>query len=150
MVLVPLGVSSASESNLLSSPPVTPSPSRNFSSRNPARSTSSLDRLREEAKMQSLSSKVGSNRPQSFIPHKTSTPARPETSRHSMHLSSLPEISVTPAPRPNRWSIGEMTHGFSESGESLLNSPSGSEGSDLQFSMDSLLESGTDSEGWVR
>ena len=57
-------------------------------------------------------------------------------------------MSVTPA-RPNRWSIGDMSRGFMESNESLPNSPSASEGSDLQFCMDSELESSTESEGWV-
>jgi len=58
-------------------------------------------------------------------------------------------MSVTP-PRPSRWSIGDMTRGFMESNESLPNSPSASEGSDLQFCMDSEMESSTESEGWVR
>ena len=58
-------------------------------------------------------------------------------------------MSVTPA-RPNRWSIGDMTRGFMESNESLPNSPSASEGSDLQCCLDSDLESTTESEGWVR
>lgn len=57
-------------------------------------------------------------------------------------------MSVTPA-RPNRWSIGDMTRGFMESNESLPNSPSTSEGSDLQFCLDSEMESSTESEGWV-
>ena len=147
-----VGVSSVRESSLLSSPsPVKPAPSRSLSSHTPAKSTSSLDRLREENKAKTSPPKLGpSSRPQSFIPRKTSTPTRSGTYRHSMHLSSLPEISATPPARPNRWSIGDLTHGFAESGVSLPNSPSDSEGSDLQFSMDSLLESGTESEGWVR
>lgn len=147
-----IGASSARESSLLSSAsPVKPSPSRSLSSHTPARSTGSLDRLREENKAKTSPPKLGlSSRPQSFIPRRTSTPKRSGTYRHSMHLSSLPEISTTPPARPNRWSIGDLTHGFAEAGLSLPNSPSDSEGSDLQFSMDSLLESGTESEGWVR
>lgn len=125
------------------------------SSRKAVRSTGSLDRLRDEAKTPNTPSKVSPSRPQSFIPRRTSTPvskrglSRNDVNRHSFHLSSLPEMRVTPA-RPNRWSIGDGSLGFMESNESLPNTPSVSEGSDLQFCMDSELESGTESEGWVR
>ena len=124
-------------------------------SRKAVRSTGSLDRLRDETKKQSSPLKVSTSRPQSFIPRRTSTPGSRRglscnnEHRHSFHLSSLPEITVTPA-RPNRWSIGDMTRGFMESNESLPNSPSTSEGSDLQCCLDSDLESTTESEGWVR
>lgn len=141
---------SSSESSLLSLSSTMTPPSRKT-----VRSTGSLDRLRDETKKQSSPLKASSSRPQSFIPRRTSTPAskrglsRNNEHRHSFHLSSLPEVSVTPA-RPNRWSIGDMTRGLMESNESLPNSPSASEGSDLQFCMDSEMESSTESEGWVR
>ena len=141
---------SSSDSNLLSLSSTLTPPSRKA-----VRSTGSLDRLRDETKKQSSPLKASTSRPQSFIPRRTSTPAskrslsRNNEHRHSLHLSSLPEVSVTPA-RPNRWSIGDMTRGFMESNESLPNSPSASEGSDLQFCMDSEMESSTESEGWVR
>lgn len=67
-------------------------------------------------------------------------------------MTSLPEISLPALSQPNRWSLIDTSHGFSGAGVSSrsLNSPSDSEGSELQFSMDSLLESGTESERWVR
>ncbi|XP_068708872.1 kinesin heavy chain-like [Montipora foliosa] len=140
------GVSSASESNLFSCHSlVALSPSRSLSLRMPARSTSSLDRLREENKSQRLPPKSCSSRQQSLIPRKTSTPVHTETNRHSMHLTSLPEISHPPSSRPNRWSLVDMSRALSSRS---LNSPSDSEGSELQFSLDSSLESGTESEGW--
>lgn len=123
--------------------------------RKTVRSTGSLDRLRDDTKKQSSLLKASiTSRPQSFIPRRTSTPAskrslsRNNEHRHSFHLSSLPEMSATPV-RPNRWSIGDMTRGFMESNESLPNSPSASEGSDIQFCVDSEMESSTESE-WVR
>ncbi|KAK2572377.1 Kinesin-like protein KIF3C [Acropora cervicornis] len=144
------GVTSASESNLASSSPVKPSLSCALSSRKSAQSTSSLDRLREETTPKRLPPKSGSIGKQSFIPRKTSTPARSDTCRHTLHLTSLPEISLPALSQPNRWSLIDTSHGFSGAGVSSrsLNSPSDSEGSELQFSMDSLLESGTESERW--
>ena len=56
-------------------------------------------------------------------------------------------MSVTPV-RPNRWSIGDVTGSFMDSDESLPITPTASQGSDLQFFMDSEQESGTESEGW--
>ncbi|KAJ7377044.1 hypothetical protein OS493_031002 [Desmophyllum pertusum] len=131
----------SSESSLLS-----PSSTMTPPSRKAVRSTGSLDRLRDETKTRSTPLKVtSSSRPQSFIPRKTSTPgpkrglSRNNDCRHSFHLSSLPEMRGAPA-RPKPLFMG--------SGESLPNTPSASEGSDLQFCMDSELESGTESEGW--
>ena len=126
------------------------------SSRKVVRSTGSLDRLRDaETKTQNTPSKVSPSKARSFIPRSTSTPntkrglSRNDEHRHSFHLSSLPEMRVTPA-RPNRWSIGDMTRGFMDSNESLPNSPSVSEESDLHFCMDSEMGGSTESEGWVR
>ena len=146
------GVTSASESNLASSSPVKSSLSCALSSRKSAQSTSSLDRLREETTPKRLPPKSSSIGKQSFIPRKTSTPARSDTCRHTLHLTSLPEISLPALSQPNRWSLIDTSHEFSGAGVSSrsLNSPSDSEGSELQFSMDSLLESGTESERWVR
>lgn len=139
----------SSESSLLS-----PSSAMRPPSRKGVRSTGSLDRLREETKSRDFSAplKKTSAKQQSFIPHRTSTPAskrslsRNNDYRHSFHLSSLPEMTVTPD-RPNRWSIGDMTSSLTGLGGSLPSS-SASQGSDLQRSMESELESSTESEGW--
>ena len=150
------GIATTSESSLslsTSSLPVTPSEAGSVPPQKQAKSAKSLEFLDEESKTkkQNLSLKVDTGRSQSFTPHrKTSTPGRPGEHRHSMHLSSLPEISVTPSSRPNRWSVGDMAHLLSASGSSP-NSPSCSEASDLQLSVESLLEGGTTvDEGWVR
>ena len=154
-MLIFTGIATTSESSLslsTSSLPVTPSEARSVPPQKQAKSAKSLEFLNEESKTkkQNLSLKVDTGRSQSFTPHRTSTPGRPGEHRHSMHLSSLPEISVTPAARPNRWSVGDMAHLLSASGSSL-NSPSCSEASDLQLSVESLLEGGTTvDEGWVR
>ena len=140
----------SSESSLLS-----PSSAMRPPSRKGVRSTGSLDRLREETKPRDFSAplKKTSAKQQSFIPHRTSTPAskrslsRNNDYRHSFHLSSLPEMTVTPD-RPNRWSIGDMTSSLTGLGGSLPFSSSASQGSDLQRSMESELESSTESEGW--
>ena len=139
-----------SESSLLS-----PSSAMRPPSRKGVRSTGSLDRLREETKPRDFSAplKKTSAKQQSFIPHRTSTPAskrslsRNNDYRHSFHLSSLPEMTVTPD-RPNRWSIGDMTSSLTGLGGSSPFSSSASQGSDLQRSMESELESSTESEGW--
>ena len=140
----------SSESSLLS-----PSSAMRPPSQKGVRSTGSLDRLREETKPRDFSAplKKTSAKQQSFIPHRTSTPAskrslsRNNDYRHSFHLSSLPEMTVTPD-RPNRWSIGDMTSSLTGLGGSLPFSSSASQGSDLQRSMESELESSTESEGW--
>lgn len=154
-MLILTGIATTSESNLSLSTlslPVTPSEARSVPSQKKAKSAKSVEFLYEESKTkkQNLSLKVDTGLSLSFTPHRASAPGRPGEHRHSMHLSSLPEISVTPAARPNRWSVGDMAHLLSASGESL-NSPTCSEGSDLQLSVESLLEGGTAvNEGWVR